>query len=151
MADGVEIDIRGLAETQRALYDFSDRLGDRVTLLALRAGANYLLKKVRAAAPVKTGRLKRAAIVANSRINRRRVNGKVGVYFTIKKGKKRTDARGAYYGKFVENGYKKGNTVVPGRNFVKATFEANKEQALDIVLKSIEQGGQTLVNEIQRR
>lgn len=151
MADGVEIDIHGLAETQRALYQFSERLGDRVTLLALRTGANYILKKVREAEPVKTGRLKRATVVKNSRINQRRRNGKVGVYITVKPGKKRTDLKGAWYGKFVEVGYKRGSTVVSGKHFVKSTFENNKQAALDIVLTAIEQGGQTLINEISRR
>ncbi|MGZ8927140.1 MAG: HK97-gp10 family putative phage morphogenesis protein [Methylobacter sp.] len=150
MADGVEIDIRGLVETQRALYQFSERLGDRVTLLALRTGSNYMLKKVREAEPVKTGRLKRATVVKNSRINQRRRNGKVGVYITVKPGKKRTDTKGAWYGKFVEIGYKRGSTVIDGRHFVKATFEANKQAALDLTLQAIEEGGQRLLQEINR-
>ncbi|MGZ8916227.1 MAG: HK97-gp10 family putative phage morphogenesis protein [Methylobacter sp.] len=150
MADSVEIDIRGLAETQRALYQFSERLGDRVTLLALRTGANYMLKKVREAEPVKTGRLKRATVVKNSRINQRRRNGKVGVYITVKPGKKRTDTKGAWYGKFVEIGYKRGSTVITGRHFVKATFEANKQAAIDLTLQAIEEGGQRLLQEINR-
>lgn len=150
MSDSVEIDIRGLAETQRAIYQFSERLGDRVTLLALRAGANFLLKKVREAEPVKTGRLKRATVVLNSRINRRRRNGKVGVYVTAKKGKRRNDPKGAFYAGFIENGFKRGETIIAGRKFVKATFEANKQQALDIVLQAIEEGGRRLVQEINR-
>jgi HK97 gp10 family phage protein len=148
MADSVEIDIHGLAETQRAIYQFSKRLGDRVTLLALRLGANYMLKRIREAEPVKTGRLKRATVVKTSRINKRRRNGKVGVYITVKKGSSRTDLRGAYYAKIVEGGYKKGQTVVPGRKFVSSTFNGNKEQALDITLQAIEQGGQLLIQEI---
>lgn len=150
MADNVEINIHGLAETQRALYQFNERLGDRVTLLALRTGANYLLRKVRDAEPVKTGRLKRATVVLGSRINRRRRNGKVGVYITVKAGRKRNDQKGAWYGRFVENGYKKGATIVPGRKFVKSTFEANRQSALELILTAIEQGGQQLVSEISR-
>ena len=151
MVDSVEIDIRGLAETQRALYQFSERLGDRVTLLALRTGANYMLKKVREAEPVKTGRLKRATVVKNSRINQRRRNGKVGVYITVKPGKKRTDLKGAWYGKFVEVGYKRGSTLVAGRHFVKSTFQNNKQSALDLTLRAIEEGGRRLIQEITHR
>lgn len=148
MTDG--IDIRGIAETQRAIYRFSERLGDRVTLLALRAGANYMLKKVREATPVKTGRLKRAVVVKNSRINQRRRNGKVGVYLTVRKGKRRDDTKGAYYGKFVEAGFKKGPVQIAGRKFVTATFNVNKQQSLDIIVQAIEAGGQRLAREINR-
>lgn len=148
MADSVEIDITGLAQTQRALYDFGDRLGDRVTNLALRAGANFMLKKVREIEPVKTGRLKRATVVKNSRINQRRRNGKVGVYITVKPGKKRTDLKGAYYGKFVEVGYKRGQTVVAGKNFVRNTFDTHKQQSVDIILSAIELAGRRLTHEL---
>jgi HK97 gp10 family phage protein len=108
----IEIDIRGIAETQQAIYRFSERLGDRVTLLALRAGANYMLKKVRAAEPVKTGRMKRATVVATSKIHRRRRDGVVGVYITVKRGKSRDDQKGAYYAKFVENGFNRGSKQI---------------------------------------
>ncbi len=147
----INIDIRGLAETQRAIYQFSERLGDRVTMLALRTGAKMILQKVRAAAPVKTGRLKRATVVANSRIHQRRRNGKVGVYLRVKPGRSRSDMKGAWYGKFVENGYKRGQTQVPGRKFVRNTFDANKQAALDLILAAIETGGRQLLGEINRR
>jgi HK97 gp10 family phage protein len=148
MPNDISIDIHGLVETQRALYQFSERLGDRVTLLALRTGAKFMLKKVRADQPKKTGRLKRATVIATSRINQRRRNGRVGVYITVKPGRSRADLRGAWYGKFVEYGYTKGQTVVPGRNIVKSTFESNKQEALDLVLAALEQGGQRLIQEI---
>lgn len=147
----INIDIRGLAETQRAIYQFSERLGDRVTVLALRTGAKMILQKVRAAAPRKTGRLKRATVVATSRINQRRRNGKVGVYLRVKPGRSRADLKGAWYGKFVENGYKRGQTVVPGRKFVRNTFDANKQAALNLILTAIETGGRQLLGEINRR
>lgn len=151
MADEIAIDIKGIAGTQQAIYDFSAKLGDRVTLLALRAGANSMLKQIRAAEPVKTGRLKRATVVKGSRINQRRRNGKVGVYIVVKPGKNRKDEKGAWYGRFVETGYKRGKTAVPGKKFVSSTFSATKQQALNIILQAIEQGGQQLVNEINRR
>jgi len=140
MAEEVEIDIRGIAETQQAIYQFSEKLGDRVTLLALRAGANFMLKKIRAAAPVRTGRLRKAIKVSTSKINRRRRNGKVGVFLRINPGKSRDDLRGAYYGKFVEN----------RKHFVRDTFNQNKDESLDIILAALEQGGQRISQELNR-
>jgi HK97 gp10 family phage protein len=195
MAD-IEIDIRGIAETQQAIYRFSEKLGDRVTLRALRAGANHMLKQVRAAEPVKTGRMKRATVVATSRIHRRRRDGQVGVYITVRKGKTRDDKRGAYYAGFVEHGYRRGGrqigareairegvttgeehlrrlqnanarrgssrtrvrvryraggAEVPGKHFIRDTFEATKAQSLDIIIGAIEQEGQRLAQEISNR
>lgn len=143
------IDISGLAETQRELTAFSERLTDRVTLLALRSGANFMLKKIRAAEPVKTGRLKRATVAKTSRINRRRVNGKIGVYISVKSGK-RSNPKTALYGRWVEQGYKRGTTVVAGKHFVSSTFAVNKQQALNTILTAIELGGQRLVQDINR-
>jgi HK97 gp10 family phage protein len=151
MSDDFSIDIHGLVETQRAIYEFSQKLGDRVTLLALRAGANFMLKKVRAAEPVKTGRLKRATVVKTSRLNQRRRNGKVGVYLTVKKGKKKDDPKGAYYGYFVEQGYQKGAAVIAGKQFVKNTFNANKNEALTLIVSAIEQGGERLIQQLRSR
>lgn len=146
------INITGLAETQRALYQFSERLGDRVTVLALRVGANYLLRQIRDAAPKKTGRLRRAIVVRNSRINRRRVNGKVGLYIQVKPGRTRNDPKGALYGQWVERGYKaRGKTDVAPRHFVTATFAAHKQAALDAIITAVEQGGQRLISEINNR
>ena len=108
MSDDLSVRIRGIAEIQRALYQYNKRLGDRVTTMALRLGANYMLKHVRANTPVsskgsmigkkggtwvrgKPGRLKAAVKVKASRINRRATNGVVGVFLTISPGKKRDD------------------------------------------------------------
>jgi hypothetical protein len=192
----IGIDISGIAETQQSIYRFSEKLGDRMTLLGLRAGANHMLKQLRAAEPVRTGRMKRATVVANSRIHRRRKNGNVGVYITIRKGRTRDDKRGAYYAGFVEHGYKRGSrqigareairegvtteeehlrrlqnanarrgssrsrvrvryraggTQIEGKHFIRDTFEAGKEQALDIIIGAIEQAGQRLTQEINNR
>ncbi len=148
MSDNDAINISGLAETQRELYAFSAALGDKVTVLALRAGANFMLKKIREAEPQKTGRLKRATVTKNSRINRRRVNGKVGVYVVVKAGK-RSDPKSALYGQFIERGYKRKDTVVAGKHFVTSTFAAYKGEALSTILTAIDEGGQRLVQNIR--
>lgn len=105
MANELSINVRGIAETQRTLEKFSKALSNRVIRLALRSGANYMRDQIRAAAPVKTGRLRRSIVVRSSKINTLRKNGKIGVFVGIKKGGKRKDKSGAYYGPFVEYGH----------------------------------------------
>ena len=129
------LQIRGIAELQRALYEYNKRLGDRVTGMAVRLGANYMLPRIRAAAPVspkgslsgkkggpwirgKAGRLKAAIRIKASRINRRAKNATVGVFITIDPGKSRADPRGAWYGKFVECGFNHGSKVAIGSQAV---------------------------------
>ena len=141
------ISIKGLAETQRAIYKYSETLGDKVMLLALRAGANAMLRQIRASAPVKTGRLKKAIVVKTSRINRRRRNGKVGVYIVAMEGS-RTNKKTALYARWVEKGYKRGKTEVRGKHFIDGTFERHKEQARDLIINAIEIGGEKLARQI---
>lgn len=167
MADEFSIDISGIQETQRKIFKFSQALGDRVTLLALRSGANFMLKQIRLAAPKKTGRLRRAIVVKNSRINRIRRNGRVGVYITIKPGKHRHDPKGAYYGSFVEHGHgfgkktklgffrrvftgakNKSRLKIAGKFFVKNTFNRTKKQAVQLVIKNIENAGKQLAKKL---
>ena len=149
MADDFEIDISGLQETQKAIYDFSNKLGDRVTQMALRSGANFMLKQIRESAPKRTGRLRRALVVKNSRIHQRRRNGNVGVYITIRPGKNRNDPKGAYYGRFVESGYRRGKKQVAGRFFVKNTFNRLKEPSAQLIVKNIETAGQQLADKLK--
>lgn len=110
--DNFEAKISGIAEVKRALFAYNNRLGVRVAQMAVRQGANFMLRQIRSAAPVKIGRLKRSIKVKNSRINRVAKNGSVGVYITIDPGKKRNDMKGAWYGKFVELGYNKGSKLI---------------------------------------
>lgn len=154
MTDTVDLKINGVDETIKSLYAFSDKLGDRVTRLALRSGANFMLKPIRAAAPKKTGRLRRAIKVKNSRKFRPRLNGKIGVYITISKGKNRRDPKGAYYGAFQEKGWQfKGPSgrKVAGKKFVENGFNQYKRQSLELIIRNIETGGQRLAREIKSR
>ncbi|MGZ5000620.1 MAG: HK97-gp10 family putative phage morphogenesis protein [Methylomonas sp.] len=125
--DDFSIKIRGISEIQKALFQFNAKLAERVTRLALRKGANYMLKEIRNATPVKTGRLKRAIKVKNSRINTIRNNGSVGVYITVSPGKSRNDPKGAWYGKFVETGYNRGSQTVGGRRAVHMGLISNSQ------------------------
>jgi HK97 gp10 family phage protein len=185
MSDQFTVNLRGIAEFNRALFSFSDRLGERVTKLALRQGANFMLKNIRAAAPKKTGRLRRAIKIKNSKINRIRSNGKVGLFITISPGKSRIDPKGAYYGPFQEYGYTASGTTkarevttsvttvaqreahkqrtgrrlrvyahapgarkIPGKRFVRNTFNATKDQAAQLIVSASEVAAQRLAQEI---
>jgi HK97 gp10 family phage protein len=132
------ITISGLAETQRAIHAYSAKLSAQISRLALRQGANFMLKQIRAAAPVKTGRLKRAIKIKNSKINRIKKNGKIGVYIAIDPGKKRNDPKGCFYGKFVEGGYRRRGGTVEGKHFIRRTYHANKERALQLTVAAAE-------------
>lgn len=144
-----EAKIKGIAEVKRAIYAYNAKLGERVTRVALRAGANAMLKEIRSAAPVKTGRLKRAIKIKNSKINTLRRNGAVGIYITVSPGKNRRDAKGAYYAKWVETGYMRGSqrtgkrgrsggVRVEGKHFVLNTFNATKTQSASLIIQASE-------------
>ena len=110
--------VSGVAEFKNALRQLPAKLGEKVTKKALRQGANLVAKQVRANVPVKTGRLKKAIRVSNSRYNRLNRNGKVGVILRVRPGKSRADQTGAYYAGWVENGYNKGSKLIGGREAV---------------------------------
>ena len=118
------ITVTGLKETQKALYAYSQQLGDRVVLASLRQGAAVVLKAVRATAPVYQGKPKKYVIkgalrrgfrVFKSKIHNGKMSGSmIGVYLTIKKGKGRgTDD--PFYGRWIENGWNaRGKKNAPG-------------------------------------
>ena len=157
--DAFEAKIKGIAEVKRALYSYNAKLGERVTRVALRQGANVMLKQIRAAAPVKTGRLKKAIKLKNSKINRINKNGKVGLFITVSPGKNRRDPKGAYYAKWVETGYNKGSkrtgkknrsggVRIEGKHFVLDTFNATKNAALETILQASELAANRIAKEL---
>lgn len=154
-----EANIKGIAEVKRAIYAYNAKLGERVSRVALRAGANAMLKQIRNAAPVKTGRLKRAIRVKNSKIHTIRRNGSVGVYITVQPGKNRRDPRGAYYAKWVETGYQRGSqrtgkrgrtggVRVEGKHFVLNTFNATKDNAARLIIQASEIAAERVAKEL---
>lgn len=132
---GEVLHVSGLRETQRALYSYSQQMGDRVALSALRQGANFIKRLVQAAAPVKTGLLRRGFRVSRSKIYNGRRNEMIGVFLTLRKGK---DA--PFYGRFVNDGWRAGNTQVAGRGFVQRGYEQGRETAVQIIIRSAEAG-----------
>lgn len=131
------ITITGISKTQQALINIDDQLDRKIAYRSMIVGAVYLKSKVQAAAPVKTGRLKRAIRI---KTKPSRASGKLSVSIYINSGKKKTDKTGAYYGQFVENGRKQGKKIIPGRHFVSSTFAKEQQKTADIVIAEIQRG-----------
>lgn len=113
-----DIEIRGISETQQAIYAFSRKLGDRVIRLSLRSGANYFKQKLMPVIPVKSGRLKRSVVIKNSRRDRPNRNGKIGIYLNFRTKGGRNDPRSAIYAGWVERGYNKGSKKIGSREAI---------------------------------
>lgn len=100
-----QVKVTGLRETQKALYAYSQQLGDKVVIDSLKQGARIVQRAAKAAAPVRTGRLKRAIVIKKSKIhNGKRRSDMIGVFLTILQGR-RYGNRDAFYGRFQEEGW----------------------------------------------
>lgn len=130
------ITITGIAETSKKLRALSSKLGNKVVLGALRKGAAVIRKDVQQRVPVRTGVLKRGFIIKRSKIHRGRRPGEaIGIFLALRKGK---DA--PFYGRFLNDGYKAGKTVVPGLQFIQKSFDSNKSKVVKVIVDSAEAG-----------
>lgn len=158
------IEVKGLREVQKALYLYSQQLGDRVILAALRQGANLIKKAAVANAPRgSTGALKKSLSVKRSKIyNGKRSTGIIGLYLTIRKGRGRKDPKDAFYGRWIEDGWKArgkgrgkkeiavsrgrksatGSRDIPGQKFIKRAFIANRENAARLIIQAAQRGAE---------
>lgn len=140
-----EIKVTGLKETQKALYAFSQQLGDRVVVKALTNGARLMQRQAKANAPVRTGNLRRGIVVKKSKIyNGKRTLNKLGVFLTLRKGKK-YGPRDAYYGVFQEGGWTdRAGKKHAGRKFMESAFTTTKERAADLIVRSAKAGAEVV-------
>lgn len=160
------IEVKGLREVQKALYTYSQAIGDRVILAALRQGANLVKKSIVANAPFKTGALKKSFSVKRSKIHRGKFSGDmIGVYLTIRKGKGRKDPKDAFYGRWVESGWNirgksrnkggaprsalsrgrkssPGMRDVQGQKFIERAFLSSRESAARLIVLAAERGAE---------
>ena len=143
-----QIIISGLQDTQKTLYSYSQQMGDRVVRMALRQGANHILRGIRELVPVRTGLLRRRGFrVANSRIhNGRRASEMIGVYISLRKKK-----GNPFYGRFQNDGFQAGTTKVPGKGFVQRVFAERKEAAVQLVVQSAEAGAEAIKRRLGMR
>ena len=140
MTDGIEIKVEGIKEVNKALYSYSQQLGDRVVLKALREGAKLVQKDARKRVPRRTGTLRRGITIKNSKIHsKRRSNGKLGVYLTLKSS--------AFYGRFLEDGTK----YIQARRFIKGAFDSKKHAAVSLTVKSAERGAEIIKRKVGLR
>ena len=139
------ITVSGLREVQKSLYAYSQQMGDRVVRGALRQGANYVLRGIREAVPVKTGLLKRRGFrVANSRIHNGKHSGSmIGLYIGLRK--KKGDP---FYGRFQNDGFTAGSTKVPGKKFVQTAFDQRKSEAVQLIVQSAEAGAEVVKRKV---
>jgi HK97 gp10 family phage protein len=167
--DGVEIKV-DLQAVNKALFSYGNKLGNLVVRRALREGAKLVLQQARANAPKRTGALRRALRIANSRINNGK-RGVLGVYLSIRKGRGRKDPRDAFYGRFQEGGYTAtgGKTIgggkvrreqtrqriistgqarfIPGKFFIRNAYMAQKVAAANVIIKSAERGAEIVARQ----
>lgn len=150
MADGITIEIKGIRETQRALYAYSQQLGDRVILGALNQGARLVQREARRRAPVLTGTVKRGIVVRKSKIySPRRGGNQLGVYLTLRRGRGRKDKKDAFYGRFVEDGYiSRGGNAIPAKQFIKGAFQSMRENAVRLIVLSVESGAEIVKRKV---
>lgn len=109
--------IEGLSDTLAAIRAYPLEFQKRPIRSALAKAARQLRNAIRAAAPVRTGRLAGAVFSARERNPE---SFGLGELFAIgvRPGKKRNDKRGAYYWRMVEFGTAK----MPALPFVRPTF-----------------------------
>lgn len=138
------ITITGLREVQKQLYKYSQQLGDKVVLAALRQGANLVRQEIQQRVPVRTGALRRGFKVSRSRIYSARSSpDTIGIYLTLKKGK-----TAPFYGRFQNDGYRRGKTQVPGKHFVEKSFAAKRSAAVALIVQSAQAGANLLARKI---
>jgi HK97 gp10 family phage protein len=140
------ISISGLKEVQKALYSYSQQLGDRVVIMALKKGAAVVRRAIQDIVPVKTGKLKQKGFtISRSKIYRgRAVEDKIGVYLTIRH-KKKGDP---YYGRFQNDGWRAGKTKVPGKRFMQIGFNNSKGEAVRVIVADAKAGADVLARKV---
>lgn len=173
MSDEFSIEIKGLKELNAALYSYSQQLGDKVVLASLMQGARVVQRAAKAAAPVRTGRLRRGIVVRKSRIyDGKKTPDKIGVYLTLRAGKGKADPKDAFYGRWQERGWNvrgkfrevigrnrngtrklagpagratyPGKRDIPGKFFMRDAFVSNRENAVRMIIAAATAGAEIL-------
>jgi len=139
------IRVTGLKEAQQALYAYSQQMGDRVVVAALKAGAKVMQRQARANAPKVTGRLRRGIVVGKSKIiTGRKTPGKLGVYLTYRTTKKtktgiagRKNPNDAFYGRILEGEWTdRGGNKHAGLEIMERAFNTTAEASAQVIVRS---------------
>lgn len=135
---GKGIDIKGLDKVEKKLNKLGRKTATKVAKKGVTKGAKTLLKAARAQAPRATGRLRRAI---KSRVMKKTGRDETGRFIFIDPGKSRSDAKGAWYGYILNNGWiDKGGTYHAGLKFMEAAYEKQKKNAANTTINEIENG-----------
>jgi HK97 gp10 family phage protein len=126
------VEVKGLKELRDALVrKIPIEMQGKVLQKALAPAARLTVNRAKQLVPVATGRMRKAIYATKDRKSSKPTyEARV---ITVRRGKKRSDLRGAYYWKFVEFGHKAGKTMVPAQPFIRPAFEATKNAALESI------------------
>lgn len=161
------ITVKGIDEIRRRLFRLNVRLGEQITRVALKQGATFMAKAIKRTAPSKSGRLKKSISIRQSKYNRNKYTGTVGVYILVgggsrppnkkekekqakqpeKNKKRRNKFQRAWYVKSVEYGHNTGSRIkkgsktssrfIQGQHFIEEAVNFTQDAATDIVTRSI--------------
>lgn len=170
MADSITFKIEGIEGFSKSLDGLPNRIRKRVVFTALRAGGRLMLKGARNKAPKgRTGNLRKAIILRNSRIhNGRRGKRLLGVYLGLKNFSKvkAGTKNNAYYARFVHEGYNvkgegkssgrpprgrktnRGRSNVRGRKFIKRAFDSRSSAATNLILRTADKINQQVISQL---
>lgn len=127
------INITGLADLEKRLAEFPDKLAKNVLRGAVRAGAVVIQKEARQRAPKDTGEMARDILVKSPRQTDRGLITYHVYVRTGKKsrlaGKKRNINRDSFYWRFVEFGTVK----MAAQPFMRPAFDIKKESAANAI------------------
>jgi HK97 gp10 family phage protein len=149
-----DIEVKGLKEVQKSLYSYSQQLGDKIVIGALRLGASLMRKEIQANAPVYKGKprpyiikgnLKKGFRVSKSRIySGKTTSGTLGVFVTLKKGDGRSDPKDPFYGRFQNEGFR-GRA---GLKFIDKAYNSKKEAAANLIVAAASAAADSLTKKL---
>lgn len=136
MPDGIQIKIEGERDIKRAMDGISKHMKKTVLNKAMATGTKLVQQEMKNAAPVRTGRLKKAIKIRVSKLNTKKGRGEYGWYIKIYQGKKRSDTRGAWYGIFVDGGTK----YQRAQAFMSRSYRNRARQAAKLIAEAMYRG-----------
>lgn len=147
------IKVTGLQEAQKALYAYSQQMGDRVVIASLMNGAKLMQKQAKINAPKVSGRLRKGIIARKSKlITPRKKPGMLGVYLTFRTtSAKKTGIRGrdnpkdAFYGKILEGEWTdRGGNKHAGIRMMGRAFDSMAEASANLIVRSAIAGSEVV-------
>lgn len=130
----VETHIEGLAELSKRMKTLAPKLQKKYMGQATGAAATVVVNAARAAAPVRTGRLKKS--ITKRKLKARQSKFDAGYIVGWMRGGSREDKTGAYYAHFVEFGTR----YQAAQPHLGPALEGNRTRAMAAMAAKIKQG-----------